>query len=162
MTVPLTDSLDDVAQAVIDKLVANVSLLVSSDLEASIPEAQASSNCSMIFYGDQEKFPATPAICVEPVSRMRDLQGVSYRTDNNFTVYVMVFVAKVQDNQVTRKQAQTLSEVIEGLLHVDAQLGGLLINSFCSNNESGYVFRNNTMYRTNRITYTGYSKTRLR
>jgi hypothetical protein len=158
----ITDSLDAFTQGTIDKLRANVALLTSSDGLASIVDAEQAAGVPLIFYGDQEKFPATPCICVDPVTRTRDLQGVSFRTDNNFTVYVLVYHGRVQDNQLTRKQAQQIAEAVETLLNNDSQLGGLTINAWCSNNESGYVFRQGTMWRTNRVTFSGYTKTRLR
>lgn len=150
----ITDSVDTITQYVIDKLITNAALLKST--------SGVVVGSDDIYYGDQEKFPRTPSICVDPGNRRRDLQGVSYRTDNNFTLYIYVYHAKVQDNQLTRKEAQQISEAIETLLHQDPQLGGNVIHGFCSLNESGYVYRQNTMYRTNRITFEPYSKTRLR
>jgi hypothetical protein len=150
----ITDSVDTITQYVIDKLKANVAVLKST--------SNVVVGTDDIYYGDQEKFPRTPSICVDPGTRRRDLQGVSYRTDNNFTIYIYVYHAKLQNNQLTRKEAQQISEAIETLLHLDPQLGGLVIHSFCTTNESGYVYRQNTMYRTNRITFEPYSKTRLR
>lgn len=150
----ITDSMDVVTQYVIDKLKANATLLRSSS--NVVVDAQD------IYYGDQEKFPRTPSICVDPNNRRRDLMGVSYRSDNNFSLYILVYHGKIQDNQASRQEAQQISEAIETLLHSDPQLGGNVIHSFCSLNESGYIYRQNTMYRTNRITFEPYSKTRLR
>jgi len=155
---PLTDSLDAVTQAVYDKLVtaATAGTIRSSDSLAILDPAN-------IFYGDQAKYPAVPALAVEPNNRTRDLQGVSYRTENNFTVYLLFYHAVVgQSEQLTRKQIQEVSEVAETLIHQDPQLGGLLIHCFCVDNESGYTYRPGTLYRTNRVTFTGYSKTALR
>jgi hypothetical protein len=152
--VNITDSVDTVTQYVIDKLKANAAVLKTSTNVVVDPQD--------IYYGDQEKFPRTPSICVDPGNRARILQGVSYRTDNNFVLYIYVYHAKVQDNQITRKEVQQISEAIETLLHSDPQLGGIVIHSFCTLNESGYVYRQNTMYRTCRITFEPYSKTKLR
>lgn len=150
-----TDSVDLVVQYVIDKLKTNYAALTSA-VGGQVGSADD------VYYGDQEKFPRTPSICVDPGTMDRTLQGVSFRTDNNFVIYILVYHAKLQDNQLTRKEAQQVSEAIETLLHQDPQLGGLTIHSFCSRNESGYVYRRDTMYRTNRITFEPYSKTRLR
>lgn len=150
----ITDSVDVITQYVIDKLRANASLLKTS--------TNIAVDAQDIYYGDQEKFPRTPSVCVDPGNRQRTLQGVSFRTDNAFTIYILVYHARIQDNQITRKEAQQISEAIETLLHQDPQLGGNVVHSFCSLNESGYVYRTGTMYRTNRITFEPYSKTRLR
>ena len=150
----ITDSVDVVAQYVIDRLKANADLLRST--------SNVIVDAADIYYGDQDKFPRTPSICVDPGNRRRDLQGVSFRTDNNFTIYILVYHSKLQDNQETRAEVQQISEAVETLLHQDPQLGGYVIHSYCTLNESGYVFRQNTMYRTCRITFEAYSKTMLR
>lgn len=154
--VSITDSVDVVTQYIIDKIKA---ACIANDIVTSTNVALAADD---VYYGDQEKFPRTPSVCVDPGNRQRALQGVSYRTDNNFTIYILVYHAMLQDNQVTRKEVQQLAEAIETLLHADPTLGGNVIHSFCSLNESGYVYRNSTMYRTNRMTFEPYSKTRLR
>ena len=151
----ITDSVDLITQYIVDKIKANY-ISLTSVVSGEVGSAND------VFYGDQEKFQHTPSICVDPGNRQRSLMGVSYRTDNNFAIYILVYHAKLQDNQVTRKEAQQVSEAIETLLHADPQLGGLVIHSFCALNESGYVYRQSTMYRTNRITFEPYSKTRLR
>ena len=156
MTV-LTDSLDLVTQYIVDKIVtaAAAGAIKSADNLAVLTPGN-------VFYGDQVKYPATPAIAVEPGGRPRTLMEVSYRTENNFSVFIMCYHAGIQDNQLTRKQIQQISEGIETLIHQDPQFGGLLVHGFCENNDSGYVYRQSTMYRTNRISFSGYSKTRLR
>lgn len=156
MTSPITDSVDKVAQYIIDLLKANVAVLKSEDNVAQMVP-------SNIYYGDQEKFPEVPAICVDPGTRPRRLEGVSYRSHNDFNIYIMFYFAKVdQSNQDTRKQIQQIAEAAETLIHQDPQFGGLLIHGFCELNESGYTYRAGTMYRSNRVTFSGYSKTRLR
>lgn len=154
--VNITDSVDVITQYVVDKIKAACSagtIVTTTGVVASADD---------VYYGDQEKFPRSPSVCVDPGNRQRVLQGVSFRTDNNFSLYILVYHARIQDNQLTRKEAQQLSEQIETLLHQDPTLGGNVVHSFCSLNESGYVYRAATMYRTNRITFEPYSKTRLR
>jgi len=152
----ITDSVDVVTQYVIDKIKA---ACVANDIVTTTGVYLGADD---VYYGDQDKFPRSPSVCVDPNNRQRTLQGVSFRTDNNFALYILVYHAKIQDNQLTRKEVQQISEAIETLLHQDPQLGGNVIHSFCSLNESGYVYRQSTMYRTNRITFEPYSKTRLR
>jgi hypothetical protein len=153
--VNITDSMDTVAQYVVDKLKTNYAALTS------MVDGEVGSSDD-VYYGDQELMPRTPSICVDPGTEQRTLQGVSFRTDNNFVVYIYVYHAKIQDNQLTRKEVQQVSEAIATLLHQDPQLGGLVIHSYVALNESGYTYRGKTMYRTNRLTFEPYSKTRLR
>lgn len=152
----LTDSLDIVTQYIIDKIKA----------AATAQSLSCGSNFlspDSVFYGDQMKLPQVPAVCVEPNNRQRTLAGATYRTDNNFTVYLLCYNASVTDSDlVVRKQIQQMSEAIETLIHQDPQFGGLLVHGFCESNESGYTYRSNTLYRTNRILYNGLSRTALR
>ena len=152
----VTDSPDVLCQFIVDKLKANYALLTAavSGVTVSSPDD--------IYYGDQDKFPRSPSICVEPGTLDRELMGVSFRTNNTITFFVFVYHARVQDNQATRKEAQQISEVVTTLLNNDPQLGGNAIHSYTSTNESGYVYRKETMYRTNRITFQVFTKTRLR
>lgn len=154
--VNITDSVDTVTQYVVDKI------KIAATAHDIVTTSGVTLDSADIYYGDQEKFPRSPSVCVDPGSRTRTLQGVSYRTDNNFSIYILVYHAKIQDNQQTRKEVQQLSEQIETLLHADPTLGGYVVHCFCGLNESGYVYRQNTMYRTCRITFDVYSKTRLR
>jgi hypothetical protein len=153
-----TDSLDVVAQALVNKITtAAAGGLLHDALGDTILQP------ANVFYGDQSKYPAVPAVAIEPNSRPRTLNGLSFRTDNNFTVYILCYHNQLdQSIQKTRQQIQQLSENIETLIHQDPQLGGLLVHCFCENNESGYTYRSGTLYRSNRITFSGYSKTMLR
>lgn len=162
-----TDSLDAVTKQIITVLKTNIALLVSTDVGddgriASVADAAEVIGYPPIYYGDQDKLPVTPCICVEPSNRLREYHQVSYRTTNSFSVYLLFYHSRVQDNQVTRAQIQQISEAAETLIHQDPQLAGLVIDGFCSNNESGYVYRQGTMYRTNRVLYEATTKTRLR
>jgi hypothetical protein len=155
----MTDSLDAVAQYIHDLIQAQCNLpgnTLKSNDGAVVLKAKN------VFYGDQEKYPESPAVAIEPSDRPRTLAGLSYRSQNDFGVYILCYLAKVQTNQLTRQQIQQISEKIETLIHTDPQLGGLVVHGFCANNESGYVYRSGTLYRSNRITYSGMSKTRLR
>lgn len=162
----LTDSLDTLVQYQVDKFKTAASAGLITDKSGLVVLTPDN-----VWYGDQNKLPAVPALCIEPSSRPRTLEGVSYRTNNDFQVYFMWYHADVtQSNQNTRQQVQQLSEAGEALIHKDPQCnldtgggpGGLLIHCFCQLNESGYTYRSNTLYRTNRVTFSGYSKTALR
>lgn len=154
--VNITDSHDVLTQYIVDKLRTNYALLIAAVTGVAVPSPDD------IYYGDQDKLPRTPSVCVEPLDTGRTLQGVSYRADNEFTWSIFVYHDKFQDNQLTRKECQQVAEVIVTLLHQDPQMGGNAIHSFAPSNESGYVFRAKTQYRANKISYSASTKTRLR
>jgi hypothetical protein len=114
-----------------------------------------------VWYGDQEMVPRTPAVAVEPGSKARVIAGTSRSTENRLTVYLMVYVAKIQDVQATRKTTDQIAEAIEVHLHNDPTLGGLVIFSMVSSVESGYAIRGGTLMRSARMTWEGLSKTRI-
>lgn len=120
-----------------------------------------------IYFGDQDSIPRTPSICVEPGEKTRTLQGVSQMTKNEFEIYLMVYHNRVQSVQQTREECDQLAYEIEKWLHADLQLAlgvpatPALIHGFVRQNESGYAVKNNTLYRSARLTYMGENKTSL-
>ena len=118
-----------------------------------------------VWYGDQDRIPRTPAVCVEPGDKQRALAGVPNMTENEFEVFILVYHNKAQDNQLTRKEVDQIGYDIELLVHQDLQLtnGGApnMIHGFIRSHESGYTYKSNTLYRTARLTYYGKNKTSL-
>ena len=118
------------------------------------------------FYGDQDRIPVTPTVCVEPNTKTRTLEGAPNMTLNEYEIFLIVYHNKAQDNQLTRKEVDELAYQIEFLLHQDLQLanGGPtpnLIHGYVRSHESGYTYKANTLYRTARLTFYGKNKTSL-
>lgn len=132
-------TLVDVTQALVDK----------------IEDHRVALGVEAVFYGDQNRVAVTPTIAVDPGSKSRVLNGAPRRTMTTFEVFVMIYHARVQDTQVTRKEADALAEAIEDLIHQDRTLGGGLIHCMVDKVESGYSFRSGTMYRSSRLTFGG-------
>jgi hypothetical protein len=151
----LTPDLEDIAEYIEALLNTNKATLVSTDGSPPVVIQD-------VWFGEQEKYPRVPCIAVEPDDAPVTLSGPTYRGETNFSVFVLIFHAGVQDNQLTRKQVGQIGKVTQHLLNADPQMGGLLISGFVANNQSGYVYRSGTMYRTVRLTYTGMSKVALR
>lgn len=118
-----------------------------------------------VFYGDQDRIPSTPTVCVEPSDLVRQLQGAPNMTLNQFELFILCYHNKVQDNQLSRKEVDQLAFEVMHFLHQDLQLvvagSPLLIRGFVERIESGYVFKAGTLYRTARLTYRGQNKTSL-
>jgi hypothetical protein len=116
-----------------------------------------------IVYGDQDKIPDTPYICVEPNEKNRletggGMQKV-YRVEMD--LYIYVYHSKVQSVTTQRRDADVLSEEIEDTLHLDNHCDGLVIDSYVSKNESGTSNKNNSLIRANRITFHTISRQQL-
>lgn len=114
-----------------------------------------------VTYGDQEKIPRTPFICVESGPKIRELSGIGGkgRTDNRFTVFIMCYISEVRSVQLNREEADTLAEQVELLLHEDVTLGGKVIHGFVTGIEPGFSTRSGKLMRVARITWQGLTKT---
>lgn len=153
---PNTDSLPILTQYLVDKFVANKVLL-------GLP---VSADVINVHYGDQETITFTPCICVEPDSKRRVLNGVRRRTENTFSIGVLIYTGLVTDPQVNRKDADELAEAVETLIHADATFGAnpnqLVIHSLVESIESGYARKGgNTVLRSSRLMVSAMSQTIL-
>jgi hypothetical protein len=146
----------EVAQRILAILIDSQISLVGSD--------------GMILYGDQNRVPVTPTVCVESGETVRALAGVGMngRTENNLTAFILVYWAQVDSNQVTKLAAEQCSENIAKLLDTNPTLalggdGGVVIHGFVTSIDPGYSFKNNnsTLYYSARLTWTGKTKTML-
>lgn len=117
-----------------------------------------------VYYGDQERIPATPAVCVEPNLIAREISGIGGKgqTDNNITIYVICYLAKIQDDQATRLAADQLSESIMDVLHTSITMSGTVVHGHVSGIEYGYAKRGaGALTRVARIEWSGFSKTAI-
>jgi len=69
-------------------------------------------------------------------NKTRDYEGASFATKNVFETYVYVYYGKIQDVQVNLHAAQALADAIEPVVHADVTLGGLVIGTLCTQNET--------------------------
>jgi len=146
----------ELAQRMLAILQANKVALVTSD--------------GMILYGDQNNVPVTPTVCVESGPTKRALAGAQYRTENELTCYILIYWAKVQDNQTDKLEAEQCAEAIARYVDANPRLelsgdGGVVIHGFITDVEPGYSFkgsgRSKTLYQAVRLTWTGKTKTML-
>lgn len=110
-----------------------------------------------VFYGDQERLPRTPAACVEPGEKQRELNGAPRRTMITFTNYVIVYHNPVKTATKIREEDDQRAEAIERFIHADPYFADNLgadqvIDSLVTSIESGYQMKNNTLYRASRLT----------
>lgn len=140
-----SDSIVTLCQYIVDKLTDNAEALGLVD----------------IYYGDQERIATSPAACVEPGPKNRDLQGANRRTENTITIYVIVYHSEIRSPQSNRKDADALAEAIEAVLHLDPTLGGYVRHSYVTNISPGYVNKINGPMRASRLTFEASNITML-
>lgn len=141
----LTDSINEVTQYVKQKLEDHKDTLGLED----------------VFLGDQDRIPRTPAACVEPGNKTRELAGAPRRTAVFMEVYTLLYHTDVRDVQENVKAANKLAEDAEALLHQDSDLGGLAIHCYVTEMQPGYVSRGRVLMRATRITLQVQSKVML-
>jgi hypothetical protein len=114
-----------------------------------------------VFYGDQERIPVSPAVCVEPNVKKSALYGAGRMTEVALQVYVMVYHSELRDVGSNRKDADLLAETITDLLNSQANFYGNAIHCFVSEVQSGYSQKQNTTLRSTRVTFDIQSQERL-
>lgn len=114
-----------------------------------------------IFYGDQQKLPGTPVVCIEPDTKANDLVGSPRAVNVRFTVQILVYTAAINSPQINQRDADVLAEKIEDILHLDPQLGERVIHCMVDSIQSGYARKSGTLVRANKIQFSGQSKVRL-
>lgn len=143
-------------------LSSDISVL-GSYWEAVFEAAKAGLGLTDVWYGDQIRIPRTPCLCIETGPTLSELSGAPYRMMHTFTIYFMLYVAKIQDEQVTRLTADQKMEQIKTVLHADHQMGAppnnLVIHGHVSAREPGFAHRGGSLMRAARVTWTGMSKT---
>lgn len=138
---------------------------VAKKIETVLIDDMAQLGLEAVFFGDQADIPKSPTVCVEPVDKVKDLQGANRYCLVRFRVGVLLYHSRIQDDQLTREEADTFGEAIEHYLDSyqdgtspPGTLGGLLIHGFVNTFESGYTVRNNNQFRSVRLTYEGLVK----
>lgn len=114
-----------------------------------------------IFYGDQERLPVSPAVCVEPYTKKAEVYGAGRMTEVNFLVYILVYHSEIRDLSTNRRDADRLAEAIADLLNSVANFYEMAIHCFVSESQSGYSQKQNTTLRSTRITFEVKSQERL-
>ncbi len=114
-----------------------------------------------VYYGDQERFPRTPAITVASSHQPRELEGAPRRIKNTFEVLVNIFFSDVRDVELNHRAADQLAEQVVAKIHEDIVFGGLVINSLVVSNEAGFLNRKNSQFRGSRLVVQAMSKTFL-
>jgi hypothetical protein len=155
-----TDSLLTTSVRIYDLLRANA---VSLGLQG--PDGKIN-----VWFGDQGTLPETPAVCVEPGTKTRDLSGVPDMTTNLFDVHIFLYHSAVGgEQQQARRDTIDFAEDIERFLHVNHlnlanSLGDqIIIHGYVKSMDAGYQYKNGTtLYNAVHMIWTGMTKTSLR
>lgn len=120
-----------------------------------------------LFYGDQDKLPTTPAVCVEAGTTSRTSVGAQRLTTHNHECFILVYHSKVQDVETNKLESEQIAEGIAKELDRNPFLvgpngeEGVVIDGYCSRIDPGYAVKEGTLYKAVRIQWNGISRTIL-
>lgn len=122
-----------------------------------------------VSYGDQEKIPLVPWICVEPANKTRSWPPTpSDVTEIVHEILIYIYHANLTDGvEQSRREVDRLGEAVEELFNIshrhlrDVNGNDMVIYGYVVNNEAGLAARGNTRFRAARLTWRGLCKLRL-
>lgn len=145
---PLTDSLVNVADSLIG-------ILDAAKKDLGIKD---------IWYGDQDRIPRSPAVCIETGEKKRRLKGAPRMTSVELPVYLMVYHGALKaGSEGQRKENDRLAEAIETEIHKNANkdLGDTVIHVMCTALEPGFLRKRDAIWQVTRITVEAESQVLL-
>lgn len=134
---------------------------VSESLYNKFEAAKGTLGIGAVFYGDQNRLPVTPALCVEPDGKTNTLKSAFRVIAIEFKVYVLLYHGSVTSPQDNRRAADALAEAVETLIHADRTLGGLVTHCMVDEVASGYITKGSTLIRSSRLTFSAISQNQL-
>lgn len=160
MSQNFTDSLLTTSQRIYNLLKANAATLGLVGPDGTIN----------VWFGDQNLLPQTPAVCVEPGTKTRDLKGIPDMTDNNMDVHVFLYHSAVaKEQQQARQDTIQFAEAIERFFHqnqlnmVNSAGDQIIVHGYFRSLDAGYQYKNgSTLHNAVHMIWTGYTKTSLR
>jgi len=114
-----------------------------------------------VWFGEHDKLPRLPAVCVIGDTKEREDRGAPRLVTNTFRVRCDLYVVKISTQADIDRDALTLADDLEEVLHEDLTFGGIVIGSLVRSNEQGVVDKAGTRYRTARLTLELINRTML-
>jgi uncharacterized protein YbaA (DUF1428 family) len=118
----------------------------------------------MVFYGDQDRIPGYPAICLEPDNTGYSEPSQTYlgrKTIIDLSFFILVYHGEVRDPQVNRRDADVLAKKCVDLIHSHHTGEGRVIYCWASSVTSGYATKAGTPVRASRISVSATTQEQL-
>lgn len=135
-----------------------------------LDEVKAELGIQDVWFGDQILVPRVPAVCVEPGTERRQIQGVPDMTLMLIETGFYIYHSKVdRTQQLARRECNAFAQRIKNYLHVnhlrlysdDTNTQQLTIHGFCTLLDPGYTYRQGTLYNAVQMVWTSTTKTSL-
>jgi hypothetical protein len=118
----------------------------------------------MVFYGDQDRIPGYPAICLEPDLTDYSEPAQTYlgrKTSIALSFFILVYHGEVRDPQINRRDADVLAKGCADLVHSHFTGEGRVIYCWVSSITSGYATKAGTPVRASRLTVSAMTQDQL-
>jgi hypothetical protein len=125
---------------------------VVTDIKNLLDTAASTLTLQEVYEGDQQMLPKTPSVCVYAGNTERDYVGAPRYIGVVITVYIVVYHCVLTSNSVTEREANELAESIVTVVDSDETLNGKALDVLVTNIEPGEANKNNTWYRSSRLT----------
>lgn len=110
-----------------------------------------------VYYGEQSRYPRTPAIAVVVGAATRTLTQTGMQATIEFPVVILVMHSPIQNIEKTAKENTEQAERVIDILDVDKTLGGLVVHGMVETIEPGQTMRGELLAAT-RLSWNGFSK----
>jgi hypothetical protein len=134
---------------------------VAQYLEDLLQEYSRALDLKDVFYGDQDRIPRSPAACIEPGDKRRELAGIGRATKVVMTCYIIIYHGEVTTVRDNRRENDLLAERVETIIHSKPTMDDKVIDSLVTSIESGYQLKTRTLFRATRLTIEAQAKTLL-
>lgn len=122
-----------------------------------------------VYYGDQDKVPVTPVICVEAGDKRREWPPrPTLMSENVLECHFIVYHTRMDTStQEAKIQADLLGDLIEEYINIqhtrlkDANGDDLVIHGHVVDNDPGYINRGTSRWHASHLLWRGISKTRI-
>ena len=114
-----------------------------------------------VWMGDQRLIAQVPAACVIVGNTNREYAGAPRRLEATYEVQVLVYHLKLQDVAESELETAQTTEAVVDRMDQAYTLGGLVIDGFVKGVEPGYIQKDQSYYKTSRITWTGFGRVQL-
>lgn len=113
-----------------------------------------------VYWGDQEKIPEYPAVCVAPFPKDRSLtgEGATHRFAIVHRIGIYVYHGQVQSSELNHRAATKLAEDVEQLLHANTDMAGTVIFGFVNRMQPGFTMKEQTMVKVTRLLWEARSR----
>jgi hypothetical protein len=115
----------------------------------------------MVFYGDQDRLPGYPAVCLEPDETTYDVIYIGRKANISFSYYILIYHGEIQDPSLNRREADVLAASCADLVHSHMTGEGRVVNCQVDRITSGVAVKAGTTVRASRLSVSATSQKQL-